>query len=136
MKHKFLPAFLAFILVFSTGISHANTLNGTWELISGEYVNEEGKLLSYKDLDMAAMKVLSDSHFSFTSMKGGKFWASGTGSYTLEDGKYREELLYNSFGEAPGTMYAFDSEIEGNLWRNSRWKDGERVEYEVWRRVD
>lgn len=114
----------------------ANELKGTWVLVSGEYVDAQGELVSYVNSDMQSLKVLSEHHFSFTSMKGDQFWASATGTYQFSDGQYVESLLLNSFGEKPGVLFAFQSKVEGDNWYNSRWKDGLRVEYEVWRRQD
>ncbi|AQQ68852.1 hypothetical protein Mag101_15340 [Microbulbifer agarilyticus] len=127
---------IAIALSLVSSLSAAKELVGVWELVSGNYVDGSGTLVDYKDLDMQALKVISDSHFSFTSMKGGDFWASGTGTYELADGKYTETLRYNSFGQATGAQFAFTTRIEDSLWYNERWEDGKRVEYEVWQRVE
>ncbi|WP_160154647.1 hypothetical protein [Microbulbifer sp. ALW1] len=127
---------LSVIFSLFSSLSFSKDLTGVWELVSGNYVDGSGKLVNYKDLDLKALKVISDSHFSFTSMKGDVFWASGTGSYELSEGQYIETLRYNSFGEPAGTTFAFTTRIEESLWYNERWKDGERVEYEVWQRIE
>ncbi|NVK24827.1 MAG: hypothetical protein HWE10_07850 [Gammaproteobacteria bacterium] len=61
--------------------------------------------------------------------------ASGTGTYQVENGEYKETLQFNSFGQPHGTEFIFKTKIDGDYWYNSRWHDGKRVEYEVWRRV-
>ncbi len=114
----------------------ASELNGAWRLVSGEYINENGERIDYIESGMASIKVLSDRHFSFTSEKGGRFWASGTGTYHWEQGVYTESLLYNSFGQTPGTEFQFKARLEGDRWYNSRWQDDKRVEFEVWQRID
>ncbi|WP_340679316.1 hypothetical protein [Paraglaciecola sp.] len=117
--------------------SIANTgLEGTWQLISGEYIDAEGKTVSYASTDMQALKVLTPDHFSFTSMKGEQFWAAGTGTYEFKDGQYAESLLLNSFGEKVGASFVFQAQVEGDMWYNSRWKDEQRIEYEVWQRLN
>nr|WP_010130182.1 hypothetical protein [Microbulbifer agarilyticus] len=126
----------AVVLTLMSSVSAANELIGVWKLVSGNYADGSGTLVDYKDLDMQALKVISTSHFSFTSMKGADFWASGTGTYELADGKYTETLHYNSFGQAAGAKFAFNTRIEDTHWYNERWKDGKRVEYEVWQRVE
>ena len=131
-----LSILLSILLLSPFAAASTKDLQGVWQLVSGEYLNGEGKLISYKSLDMRSLKIISESHFSFTSMKGDTFWASGTGSYKLEDGKYVEELQYNSFGESPGAVFSFETKIEDEYWYNSRWEDGKRVEYEVWQRVE
>ncbi|WP_051687386.1 hypothetical protein [Microbulbifer sp. HZ11] len=126
----------AFIFSLISSFASADSLTGAWELVSGNYVDNKGTLLDYQDLDFKALKIISDRHFSFTSMKGGEFWASGTGTYEVADGKYTETLYFNSFGEQSGAKFVFTTRVEDEYWYNERWKDGERVEYEVWRRVE
>lgn len=132
MKNIVLILFLA----LASPLVTANELPGVWQLVSGEYVDGNGELVQYRSIGLKSLKVVSATHFSFTSMKGGEFWASGSGTYELGNGTYAEKLLYNSFGEKPGTVFSFDTRLEGDVWYNSRWEDGKRVEYEVWRRVE
>ena len=126
----------AMTLSLMSSLTAAENLNGVWELVSGNYVDGSGKLVEYRNLDMRALKIITDTHFSFTSMKGGDFWASGTGTYKLSGGKYIETLRYNSFGEETGAVFSFRTKIEESTWYNERWEDGKRVEYEIWQRVE
>ena len=113
----------------------ANSLQGAWQLIAGEYIDAQGQTISYSAADMQSIKILSAQHFSFTSVKGQQFWASATGTYQFTNGQYVESLLLNSFGENAGSQFAFEAKIEGDTWYNSRWHEGKRVEYEVWQRL-
>lgn len=133
---KLTAVLTALFLVSPMALASSLDLKGVWKLKSGEYINGEGDLISYQSLNMQSLKIISDTHFSFTSMKGDTFWASGTGSYEFEDGKYVEKLQLNSFGEKPGAIFAFDARVEGEYWYNTRWEDGKRVEYEVWQKVE
>ncbi|WP_105102316.1 hypothetical protein [Microbulbifer pacificus] len=126
----------ALLILFWCQTASANTLDGVWELISGEYVNEKGELVDYESIELHSIKIIANSHFSFTSMKGDRFWASGAGTYEMANGKYTEKLQHNSFGEKPGTTFTFDTKVEENYWYNTRWKGEKRVEYEVWRKID
>lgn len=108
---------------------------GTWKLVSGEYVNHEGKLISYKELDITSQKIIADGHFSFVSMSNGSFWAAGTGTITIKDNLYIESLQMASFAVENNGNYPFTFNLEGDTWKNERWKDGKRVEFEVWQRV-
>lgn len=126
---------MCFCLLSGYSSAIANPLQGAWKLISGEYIDAQGQTISYVASDMQAIKVLSEQHFSFTSLKGEQFWASATGTYQFTDGQYVESLVLNSFGEKAGSQYAFAAKIEGDTWYNSRWQDGKRVEYEVWQRL-
>ena len=128
---------LVFLLsAFFSLSAQASDVEGVWELVSGEYRNEHGEMVTYDSIGLKSLKIISGSHFSFTSMKGDDFWASGSGTYSFADGRYVEALKFNSFGEKPGALFAFSAELDGEYWRNSRWEEGERVEFEVWKRVD
>ncbi|ALS98053.1 hypothetical protein [Lacimicrobium alkaliphilum] len=127
---------LVIFLIFAAGAAAEGELEGVWELVSGEYVDPKGELVDYQTMKMKSLKIISDSHFSFTSMKGDEFWASGTGKYDFKQGKYTEKLHYNSFGAEPGSEFSFDSKLEGEYWYNSRWDGDKRVEYEVWQRIE
>lgn len=133
MRQKHIAALL--VLLVSTWVQ-ATELKGSWQLVEGEYLDAEGQLVSYQDVKMTAQKVLSDQHFSFTSMRDGKFWAAGSGRYSAKAGQYTETLALNSFGEAKGAQFSFSYKVENGVWTNSRWKEGKRVEYEVWRKLD
>lgn len=128
--------FVLLLLLFITPYSYATQLEGAWELVSGEYVDADGKLIDYQSIELNSLKIISTNHFSFTSVKEGKFWASGSGTYQLSNGKYKEVLNYNSFGESPGAEFIFTTKVDGEYWFNSRWNGDKRVEYEVWRRIE
>ena len=126
------------ILVLLFTLNHAvnaSELEGAWQLVSGEYINENNERIDYLDSGMASIKVLAGNHFSFTSEKDGKFWASGTGTYEWVNGTYTEFLLFNSFGQAHGAQFKFSAKVEGNRWYNERWDGDKRVEYEIWQRI-
>ncbi|WP_394175392.1 hypothetical protein [Thalassotalea litorea] len=111
------------------------SLQGTWKLIDGEYVNESGEVKRYADLKMTALKVLDDKHFSFISMANGKFWASGAGTYLVDENQYQETLTLASFTQNPDERYVFTFRMEGDLWIVERFDEqGKRVELEHWQR--
>lgn len=124
------------LILFACPAAAAGTLEGAWELVAGEYVNEQGELVDYHSIQLHSLKVIAGSHFSFTSMRGEKFWASGTGTYALVGGKYIETLQHNSFGEKAGATFTFDTKVEDKYWFNARWEGDKRIEYEVWRKVE
>ncbi|WP_416305452.1 hypothetical protein [Neptunicella sp. SCSIO 80796] len=134
MKIRILPL-LTLCILLSSPSALAGILDGAWQLVSGEYLDEQGKLVSYEKTGMQSLKVLSGNHFSFTSMKNSQFWAAGSGTFEIKDDKYVETLLFNSFAEKPGASFSFTTLIVGDIWYNSRWKDGVRIEYEVWHKI-
>ena len=124
------------LLLFLCASSLANHFDGAWQLVKGEYVNGEGKLVDYADAKMNAIKTLSQGHYTFISMSGDKFWAAGAGSYNFTDDKYTETPIHTSYQSTAGGQYQFSYEIKGDYWHNSRFKDGKRVEYEVWQKLN
>ena len=123
-------------LAFTFSVNAAeNEFNGSWELISGEYLNDEGTLIHYKDLKIKSIKVISATHFSFVSMSGDKFWSSGAGSYRFTESEYIESPIHTSYGVTLGKEYTFTYKVENDIWYNSRWNKGKRVEYEIWKKL-
>lgn len=122
-----------FMSLFTEAIE--NKFTGTWELISGEYLNNKGELVQYKSLEMKSIKVISATHFSFVSMSGSKFWSSGVGRYRFTASEYIESPIHTSYGVTLGKEYVFTYKIDKNFWYNSRWEHGKRVEHEVWKKT-
>ena len=116
----------------------ANPLIGTWQLVSGQYLDEKQQWVDYKSLDLASIKIISDSHFSFTTIKnvqGSKqFWAAGTGTYQLTDKYYIETPELNSFGVV-GTAFKFEYTIKQDKLFTKRLENGVLKEQEVWQRI-
>ncbi|WP_228768473.1 hypothetical protein [Shewanella sp. TC10] len=115
-------------------------LIGSWELISGEYLNDKNQWVDYQGLNLEAIKVISNKHFSFTTIKNNskvkEFWAAGTGRYQLTEQHYIEFPTLNSFNVKEGESFKFSYQILGNEWHTKRYEDGQLVEKETWRRLD
>ncbi|NTS77758.1 hypothetical protein HR060_12910 [Catenovulum sp. SM1970] len=118
----------------------ASDLTGSWTLMSGEYIDGQGQVTNYQKKKLAATKVLSDGNFSFitVSHQGEKpsFWAAGAGSYTAKNGIYTETPEKASYPLEDGGVYKFQYKVEGDTWTKERFRDGKRVELEVWKRLD
>ena len=123
-------------MLFFVGQAWSTSLDGTWELRSGEYINDKNELVKYEQLKMKSMKVISGDHFSFISRSNNKFWAAGAGEVEYTDTEYIEVPTYTSYQIKPGTKYTFNYKREGDFWYNERWQDGVRIEYKVWRRIE
>ena len=122
-----------------------NPFIGSWQLESGKYLDDKDEWQDYKSLNLKAIKVISSSHFSFTTMKeieqadGEKkqeFWAAGTGRYEFTDSLYIEYPELNSFGVVSGESFAFEYRIKGQELHTKRIEQGELKEVEVWQRLD
>jgi hypothetical protein len=118
-----------------TNITSPVSLAGAWELVSGSYVGDDQKVIDYTAEGVKSLKVLTENKFSFVSTVGGAFYAAGAGDYTAQAGVYVEIPLLASQTEMVGQRYEFQFTVEGDTWTNSRWKDGLRMEHEVWRRA-
>lgn len=147
MKHLYLRITLviaALLGVQTSTLAADNPFVGSWQLVSGKYLDGKGKWIHYGDLKLSAIKVISASHFSFTTMKNvgtldkpkQEFWAAGTGSYTYSETDYIEYPQLNSFGVAPDKPFAFTYEIEGDKWQTQRVENGELKEQELWKKLD
>ena len=147
MKHLYLRITLVIAALFgvqTSTLAADNPFVGSWQLVSGKYLDGKGKWIHYGDLKLSAIKVISANHFSFTTMKNigtldkpkQEFWAAGTGSYTYSETDYIEYPQLNSFGVAPDKPFAFTYEIEGDKWQTQRVENGELKEQELWKKLD
>lgn len=132
--NKIIVIIMSFAFSFSVNAVE-NEFKGSWQLLSGEYLNNEGKLIQYEDLEISSIKIISGTHFSFVSMSGNKFWSAGAGRYRFTESEYIESPIHTSYGVTVGKEYVFTYKVENNIWYNSRWNKGKRVEYEVWQKL-
>ncbi len=130
-----LKVVLLFLLSWSVNADEP-PFSGTWKLISGEYIDYEGNLVNYESLHLQSLKVINDTHFSFVTMSGDKFWSAGSGTFTYTSNEYVESPVYTSYESPKGKQYKFTYKFAGNKWFSARWEDGTRVEHEVWQRVE
>ena len=121
----------------------AEQLEGSWELVSGRYLDGNGKWVEYKTLELEAIKVVADGHFSFTTVAPDKkakgktktLWAAGSGHFILDGNQYTEYPTLNSFKVPEGQGFRFQFELVGDQWHTRRIEDGVLKEEEVWRRL-
>lgn len=120
--------------------AQALALVGSWQLVSGRYLNEKHEWVDYQNLNLSAIKVISARHFSFTTMKNvdgvSQFWAAGSGTYQATTTEYTERPELNSFGAAKGAEFVFSYAIKGQELHTQRVENGELKEVEVWQRLD
>lgn len=115
--------------------NEAQSLAGSWELVSGRYLTDENKWLTSSEAEITSLKILNDSHYSYVSYGKGKFWAAGNGTYAATDRDYTERPIYVSYPMEKGKQYHFQYSVEGDVWTNRRMEDGKLVEEERWRRI-
>jgi hypothetical protein len=112
-----------------------NLLIGAWELVSGSYVGEDNTTTNYDAAAIKSLKVLSEGKFSFVTSAQETFYAAGAGDYIVGNGLYVEIPTLASAPAMVGQRYEFQYQLDGDTWMNSRWQNGVRVEFEVWKRV-
>ncbi len=124
----------------SESANYQNQLVGSWTLSSGKYLNDKGKWINYQDLNLSAIKVISQNYFSFTTMQTSSgvktFWAAGTGKYQLTQQHYTEFPSLNSFNVKEGESFTFSYKLIGNEWHTERFEAGVLSEVEVWKKLD
>lgn len=138
--------FVAFVMICTPlkAAEKANPFIGSWQLVSGKYLDGKGQWVEYSDLKLSAIKVISASHFSFTTMKNVgseakpnlEFWAAATGDYEYSATDYIEYPHLNSFGVSAGESFIFTYSIEGKDWRTQRIEEGVLKEQEHWTKLD
>lgn len=147
MKYRYLRIMLviaALLCVQTSTLAADNPFVGSWQLVSGKYLDGKGKWIHYGELKLSAIKVISANHFSFTTMKNIgsdaepklEFWAAGTGRYTFSDSEYTEYPELNSFGVKPSTPFAFSYQLTADNWQTQRIENGVLKEQELWQKLD
>lgn len=110
---------LAIVFLFACNLSvdtREPTLpvKGTWQLFSATLVENGDTTTTDYTKEKKFIKIINDSHFSFTShdLAHGKdaataMFSAGAGSYTLKDSMYTESLEFCSAREWEGHDFTF-----------------------------
>jgi hypothetical protein len=116
-------------------VTPSDPLIGAWELVSGSYVGDDNVVVDYQKAAVKSLKILTNGKYCFVTTTEGSFYAAGGGDYIAENGQYIEIPSIASHTDMIGKRFEFQYQIENDIWTNSRWQNGIRVEYEVWKRV-
>ena len=108
-------------------------LMGTY-LFSGRKRNGE---IQMRDTDRPrkTMKMLTGSHFQWIAYntETKKFFGTGGGSYSAEDGKYVENIQFFSRDDSRvGASLNFDFDIKDGAWHHSGFSSKGDPMYEIW----
>ncbi len=102
----------------NTSITDDESLQGTWQLISGTIVEKNDTTFTDYTKDRKMIKILNASHFSFLNHDLAKdsasFFIAGGGRYTLEGDKYTEHLEYCSDRAWEGHNFSFTVKIQND----------------------
>lgn len=98
---------------------NAKDLVGTWELM--EYKeNPEAGYLAYPDM-IGYIKIITPTHFVWVKYdkEGDQIYASASGTYVSEEGKYAESILtHYPETQLIGTTIDFEKKLLGNQWKH------------------
>ncbi len=97
-----------------TNNTTANSIQGTWKLISGTTIEKNDTVVTDYTKDKSFIKVINASHFAFMGhdLNKGKdsvsaFFSSGGGKYELNNSNYTEHLEYCNAREWEGNDFHF-----------------------------
>ncbi|GIV35945.1 MAG: hypothetical protein KatS3mg032_0324 [Cyclobacteriaceae bacterium] len=113
-------------------------LTGAWRF--GARVDDAGKAGERRSADSPrqTVKVLSGRYFQWAAFnrQTRQFMGTGGGTYTLENGKYTENIRFFSRDNSrAGLSLTFDCRIDGNDWYHKGKGTTGNVVSEVWERM-
>lgn len=98
-----------------------NSIQGTWQLISGTTVEKNDTTVTDYTKDKSFIKVINATHFAFMGHDFNKgkdsattFYSSGGGKYELKDSAYTEHLEYCNDRQWEGNDFNFTISISND----------------------
>lgn len=107
-------------------------LNGAW-LISGR--ERDGNMIRRAPSARKTMKILSGSRFQWIAYNTdtGKFFGTGGGTYTTENGTYTENIeFFSRDNSRVGASLSFQYEVKQNEWHHRGLSSKGTPIYEIW----
>ncbi len=107
-------------------------LNGAW-LISGR--ERDGNMIRRSPGARKTMKILSGSRFQWIAYNTatGKFFGTGGGTYTTENGTYTEHIeFFSRDNSRVGASLSFQYEVKENEWHHRGLSSKGKPIYEIW----
>lgn len=111
-------------------------LTGNWRFLQrkdGDKFSEVTPLRARR-----TYKLLTASRFQWAAVnvETGEFFGTGGGNYTLNDGKYTENIeFFSRDGSRVGASLSFDADVKDGDWHHSGKSSKGDAMYEVWGRV-
>lgn len=104
------------LLLATQAIAAPHPVDGSWQLVRGEYLEADGRMVNYETKKLQSIKVITDGHFSFTTLADGRFWSAGAGTYVADATTYTERPSLASYKLTPEGSYTFRYRIENDVW--------------------
>lgn len=111
-------------------------LTGNWRFLQrkdGDKFSEVTPLRARR-----TYKLLTASRFQWAAVnvETGEFFGTGGGNYTLNDGKYTENIeFFSRDGSRVGASLSFDADVKDGNWHHSGKSSKGDAMYEVWGRI-
>lgn len=112
--------------------NNENELSGNW-VITGIKRNEE--LTKMEPGDRRTIKILGGDRFQWVAFNSAtrEFMGSGGGTYTLNDGKYIENIeFFSRDNNRVGAQLQFDFQVKDGEWHHSGKSSKGDPMYEIW----
>lgn len=110
-------------------------LSAAWRISARE---QDGKMNPMNPGPRKTIKILSGTRFQWAAIntETGEFSGTGGGTYTLDNGKYTEKIIFFSRDSTRvGASLTFNAKITGNDWMHSGLSSkGDKIA-EVWSKV-
>ncbi len=103
----------------------ASSVAGTWRLLTGTVIEKGDTAVTDYTKNISFIKIINDTHFAFLQhdLNKGKdsaaVFASGGGSYSLNDSMYTEHLEYCSARNWEGNDFKFTITIKNDTLTQS-----------------
>lgn len=113
--------------------AQSQNLDGLWK-ISGRQNNGEFEKIGHTG-SRKTIKILKDGYFQWIALEpdAKKFFGTGGGKYTFEDGKYTEEILFFSKDDSRvGAELLFDGELIEEEWHHIGKSSKGDPFHEIW----
>jgi hypothetical protein len=128
------------ILLMACQTEKVNTLEGTWQLLTGTIIENGNITVTEYGRDQSFIKVINKTHFAFLlhDLQKDSVFSAGGGRYELEGNNYTEHLEYCSDRNWEGHDFPFTIRITGDtLFQSGIEKVGniERMNTELYIRV-
>lgn len=107
-------------------------LNGAW-LISGR--ERDGNMIRRAPSARKTMKILSGTRFQWIAYNTdtGKFFGTGGGTYTAENGTYTEHIdFFSRDNSRVGASLSFQYEVKETEWHHKGLSSKGKPIYEIW----
>lgn len=111
-------------------------LQGTWQLESALYLDQNGKTLAeIKNQSTKSRKLIAGRHFSFiTWQQDDKFEVAASGTFSADNSGYHEQVDATSLPRLQNKSYHFQCQLSGDDWLHQGLEDGVLIK-EHWRKL-